>query len=232
LVGDIYNKKTPMSPKKGKIYKITNKENGLIYVGCTVNSLEKRFYEHLYRCFKTDYKSKLYNSMKKYGQENFTIELIEECDLNIIYETEKKYIEQFDSYHNGLNSTFGGEGCLGYTHSSDIRKKISENVKNGNSHKGKTYEELYGDRADEERSKRKLSVKKGWGDLTNEEKQNRTLKMITSIQKKSKYGVELVTEIKSKINEGLKIKEFRQLYPQVREGFYYELKNGKLWNNI
>jgi group I intron endonuclease len=130
-----------MNTDKGKIYKITNKENGSIYIGCTINSLEKRFGEHLSRCFSSTHKSKLYNSMKKYGQENFTIELIEECDLSVIYEIEKKYIEQYDSYNNGLNSTFGGEGCLGYTHSPEIRQKLSENTKNGNSHKGKTYEE-------------------------------------------------------------------------------------------
>ena len=118
-----------MSTEKGKIYKITNKENGLIYIGCTINSLKKRFSEHLYRCFKTDYKSKLYNSMKKYGQENFTIELIEECDLNIIYETEKKYVEQYDSYNNGLNSTIGGEGCLGYTHSPEKKLKYPNHLK-------------------------------------------------------------------------------------------------------
>ena len=39
------------------------KKNGLIYVGCTINSLEKRFGEHLSRCFTSEYKSKLYNSM-------------------------------------------------------------------------------------------------------------------------------------------------------------------------
>jgi group I intron endonuclease len=218
--------------KIGKIYKITNKKNGLIYIGCTINSLEQRFNEHLYRCFNTDYKSKLYNSMKKYGKENFTIQLIEECDLRVIYETEKKYVKQYNSYTNGLNSTIGGEGCLGYVHSDEIRKKISEGTKNGDSHKGKTYEILYGDRAIEEKEKRKLSVTQGWGKLTTEEKENRVLKMKTSIQKKSKYGVELVKEIKIKINEGLKVKQLKQLYPQVREGFFYELKNGRCWTNI
>jgi group I intron endonuclease len=221
-----------MSVEKGKIYKIINKENGLIYIGCTINSLEKRFYEHLYRCFKTDYKSKLYNSMKKYGQENFTIELIEECDLSVIYETEKKYIEQYDSYNNGLNSTLGGEGCLGYIHSPEIRQKISENTKNGNSHKGKTYEELYGDKADEEREKRRMSVKKGWGSISDDEKEKRVNKAKETKQKNSKYGVELVKEIKEKIKEGLKVKQLKELYPQVRENFFYELKNGRSWSNI
>lgn len=221
-----------MSVEKGKIYKITNKINGLVYVGCTINSLEKRFYEHLYRCFKTDYQSKLYNSIKKNGEENFVIELIEECDLCVIYETEKKYIEEFNTYHNGLNSTFGGEGTLGYKHSSEIKRKISVNTKNGNSHKGKTYEELYGGSADEQKQKRRLSVKSRWEELNKEEKDSRSLNIKTSLQKKSKYGIDLVKEIKEQINNGLKVKEFKQNYPQVRVGFFYELKNGKSWTNI
>jgi group I intron endonuclease len=222
-----------MSIEKGKIYKITNIENNLIYIGCTINSLDKRFYEHLYRCFKTDYKSKLYNSMKKYGQENFIIELIEECDLSVIYETEKKYIEQYDSYNNGLNSTLGGEGCLGYTHSPEIRQKISENTKNGNSHKGKTYEELYGDKADEEREKRRMSVKKGWGSMSKNEKEQRVNNLRTSVQKKNtKYGVELITELKNKINNGAKFKEIKEQYPQIKDWLYYSLKNNQRWSNI
>jgi len=222
-----------MSTEKGKIYKITNKENGLIYIGGTINSLKKRFSEHLYRCFKTDYKSKLYNSMKKYGQEIFTIELIEECDLSIIYETEKKYIKQYDSYTNGLNSTFGGEGCLGYTHSLEIRQKISENTKNGNSHKGKTYEELYGDKADEQREKRRLSVKKGWGSMSEKEKEQRAVNLRTAVQEtNSKYGVKLITEIKNKINNGAKFKEIKEQYPQIKDWLYYNLKNNRRWKNI
>ena len=221
-----------MSIEKGKIYKITNKENGLMYIGCTINSLEKRFGEHLSRCFTSEHKSKLYNSIKKYGQDNFTIELVEECDLGVIYETEKKYIEQFNTYNTGLNSTIGGEGCLGYTHSSEIRQKISENTKNGNSHKGKTYEELYGDKAEEQREKRRLSVKKGWESISDEDKQKRIIKATETLQKTSKYGVDLVVNIKNKIKEGLTHKQFRELYPEVRQNFYYELKNGRRWANI
>lgn len=221
-----------MSIEKGKIYKITNKENGLIYIGCTISSLDKRFKEHLSRCFTSNYKSKLYNSMKKYGQENFIIELIEECDFNLIYETEKKYIDQYNSYNNGLNATIGGEGCLGYIHSPEMRVKISEAVKNGNSHKGKTYEELYGDKADEQREKRRLSVKNGWGTISDDEKEKRVNKAKETKQKNSKYGVKLVKEIKQKIKEGLKVKQLKELYPQVRENFFYELKNGRSWSNI
>lgn len=168
--------------------------------------------------------------MKKYGQENFTIELIEECDLNIIYEVEKKYIEQYDSYNNGLNSTFGGEGCLGYTHSPEIRKKISENTKKGNSHKGKTYEELYGDKADEERKKRKTAA--SWDKMTEEERNIRVNNIKNASRKNSKYGIELVREIKQKITEGVKIKELKQIYPQVYDNFFYDIKNGRRWSDL
>ena len=219
-----------MDAEKGRIYKITNKENGLIYVGCTINSLEKRFGEHLSRCFTSEYKSKLYNSMKKYGQENFTIELIEECDLSVIYETEKKYIESYDSYNNGLNSTFGGEGCLGYTHSPEIRQKISENTKNGNSHKGKTYEELYGDRAEEEKLKRKTAS--GWNKMTEEERNVRVNNIKNASRKNAKYSIDLVKEIKQKITEGVKIKELKQIYPQVYDNFFYDIKNGRRWSDL
>jgi len=216
-----------MSKTIGKIYKIQNKINGLVYIGCTISSLKKRFQEHLYRCFKTDYKSKLYNSIKKYGVENFTIDLVDECDLNVIYETEKKYIKEFNSYHNGLNSTYGGEGCLGYTHSPEIRKKISEGTKNGNSHKGKTYEELYGDRAEEEKMKRKKSVKLKWDGMNEDERNNRVKKTKDAVKNNSKYSQEIINEIKNKIKNGEKFSDVKKEYSNISNWFFYQIKNNK-----
>jgi group I intron endonuclease len=217
---------------KGKIYKITNTINGKVYIGCTITTLKKRYQEHLYRCFKTDYNSKFYNSIRKYGEENFTIELITECDVDKIYETEKSYIRQYNSFKNGLNSTFGGEGCLGYVHSPEIRKKISKATKEGNSHKGKTYEILYGENGNIQKKRRADSVKNYWDNLTEEERKIRTENSKDNIRKKSKYSIELITEIKNKIKNGLKIKEFIEQYPLIRVGFFYELKNGRSWGDI
>ena len=56
---------------KGKIYKITNKVNGKIYVGQTIKSLKERFQKH---CWGTTYKDKYHLNMaikkaiKKYGK--------------------------------------------------------------------------------------------------------------------------------------------------------------------
>lgn len=62
------------------IYVITNEINGKQYVGKTNDSVEKRFKEHINdskkeRCEKRP----LYNAMNKYGAENFSISVLEEC---------------------------------------------------------------------------------------------------------------------------------------------------------
>jgi group I intron endonuclease len=217
---------------KGKIYKITNTINGKVYIGCTVTTLKKRYYEHLYRCFKSDYKSKLYNSIKKYGEENFTIELITECDVDKIYETEKQYIKEYNSFENGLNSTFGGEGCLGYIHSPEIRKKISKATKEGNSHKGKTYEILYGENVNLEKEKRRESVKNHWDGLTTEEKIERTENIKQAKRNKSIHSIEFIKELKTKLKNGIKIKELSNQFPNIRKSFFYDLKNGRRWGDI
>jgi len=218
--------------EKGYIYKIINQINKKEYVGCTITTLKKRFEEHAWRCVKTDSNTKFCNSVRKYGFENFVIELIEECDANVIYDRERYYIDLFKTYEIGLNSTVGCEGCLGYKHSKEIREKISKIIKDGRSHKGKTYEEIYGDRVNEEKEIRRRSVKKNWDNLSEDKKKERTKKLQETTQIKSKYGIELVSEIKNKIKQGLTYKQFKELYPEVRQNFYYELKSGRRWANI
>lgn len=97
---------------KGKIYKITNKLNGKIYIGQTVKSLEKRFQKH---CWETTENDKYHLNMaikkaiRKYGKENFTIELIEEVETDKLDEREVYWISFYDSYNKGYNCTLGGQ---------------------------------------------------------------------------------------------------------------------------
>jgi hypothetical protein len=170
--------------------------------------------------------------MKKYGKENFTIELIEECDIEKIYTTEKKYIQEYDSYYNGLNSTFGGEGCLGYVHSDEIKKKISENVKNGNSHKGKSYQELYGELGEVEKKKRSNSVKKYWTEISEEQKNKRLSNLYLTCEKKSKFSKESKKDIKIKLDKGVKLNEIIKEYPDISYSMLYAIKKGDRWKNI
>jgi group I intron endonuclease len=221
-----------MVTKQGYIYKITNLVNNKIYIGCTITTLINRFNEHIFRCTKTDSNTKFCNSIRKYGFENFKIDEIEKCDLKEIYDKEKKYIEEYDSFKKGLNSTYGGEGCLGYTHPKEIKDKISKILLNGKSHKGKKYEEIYGEKSKEEREKRSNTVKKMWEEMTEEDKNLRIQKSVQASRNKSKYSEEFIKELKTKLKNGVKVKDLRKEYPEVRPDFFYELKNNRRWKNI
>jgi group I intron endonuclease len=217
--------------ENGKIYKITNTENNSLYIGCTINTLKHRFEEHCYRCLKTNINTKLCNSIRKYGVEKFTIELIDECSLEKIYEREVELIKEYNSFENGLNSTLGGEGCLGYKHSPEIRVKISEAVKNGKSHKGKTYDEIYGDRVEEEKIKRKEKVKNYWDNISEEDKKQRLLSLKNSVRKNAKYSIETIQSIKKLISENVKSSEIHKQHPNVNIKVIYSIKSGKRWKD-
>jgi len=215
----------------GKIYKITNIENNSLYIGCTINTLKHRFEEHCYRCLKTNVNTKLCNSLRKYGVENFTIEMIEECQLDMIYDREIELIKEYNSFEMGLNSTIGGEGCLGYKHSPEIRAKISQAVKNGNSHKGKTYEKLYGEKFYDEKNKRKITVKNYWLNITKEEKEKRLINHKNAVRKNSKFNIEVILNIKKLIGENIKPIKIHKQYPEVSLSMIYAIKSGARWKD-
>lgn len=93
------------------IYKITNLINGKVYIGKTLDTIEKRWKDHKSdsvrpRCEKRP----LYSAMNKYGVENFIIEEVEKCSEKELSEREKYWIEFYHSFHDGYNATTGGDG--------------------------------------------------------------------------------------------------------------------------
>lgn len=92
------------------IYKIVNDTNNKVYIGQTVN-IEKRWYKHRYLA-SSGFDRHLYNAMRKYGIENFHIEVIEECPEEKLDERERYWIQQYNSTDKnyGYNKSFGGEG--------------------------------------------------------------------------------------------------------------------------
>lgn len=105
------------------IYKITNNINGKVYIGQTINSLNRRFRQH---CNRKD--RSLYWAIKKYSKENFTIEEIDGANsLSELNYLEQHYIFIYNSLApNGYNLVPGGKN---FTHLDSTKKKMSESAK-------------------------------------------------------------------------------------------------------
>ena len=95
----------------GFIYVVDNDINNKKYVGKTEDSVEARWAEHC-RDYKKERNEKrpFYSAMRKHGVENFHPRLVEECDISILAEREKYWIQYYDSFENGYNATLGGDG--------------------------------------------------------------------------------------------------------------------------
>ena len=87
------------------IYKIENLINGHCYIGQSIN-IELRWKRHREAIKTSDYP--LYLSIRKYGIENFSFEIIQECSIDELDELEVYWIQYYDSYYNGYNQTPGG----------------------------------------------------------------------------------------------------------------------------
>ena len=98
------------------IYKFTNKINNKSYIGQSKN-IANRVYDHYYRAFynypsNKEYNKAFYQALRKYGKDNFSFEVLEECAIEQLNEREKFWIQHFNSYNNGYNETLGGDNCF------------------------------------------------------------------------------------------------------------------------
>lgn len=92
------------------IYKITNQINGKYYIGQSVN-IKRRWQEHC-KFNSREQDAVIHQAFKKYGIENFSFEILEECSQNQLDDLEIKWIAYFDSQNpnKGYNCTSGGQG--------------------------------------------------------------------------------------------------------------------------
>ena len=80
----------------GRIYKIINNVDDMIYVGSTVKPLVKRLGDHMYE-YNRGTKLNLYEHFRKIGVENFEMELLEwkqVRNMNELYRLEQDWIEK------------------------------------------------------------------------------------------------------------------------------------------
>lgn len=90
------------------IYKITNILNQKTYIGQAVN-VGERWKEHIKSGLGIDTpNNKLYQAMLKDGVENFSFELLEDCERSKLNEQEIYWIDFYKSQEFGYNMTKGG----------------------------------------------------------------------------------------------------------------------------
>lgn len=141
------------------IYKITNNINEKFYIGFTSQKNPKwRFNQHLSTArSKKKNNQPIIRAIRKYGEENFSFESILEGDKKILLNVEEpRLIEKLKPEYN---STFGGEGILGYRHTEKTKKIIS------NLHTGKK-------EGEEHKKWRSEKIKEGWKNVPLDKKIN------------------------------------------------------------
>lgn len=106
------------------IYKCVNLKNGKIYVGIDKNWPTRR-YAHKSNS-KLNKGFSLHAAIRKYGWENFQWEVLYNTkdDLHA-KEMESFFIAEFNSFNNGYNETYGGEGSPGKKQSEKNKKEQS-----------------------------------------------------------------------------------------------------------
>lgn len=88
------------------IYKITNTINGKIYIGQSIN-IQRRWTNERTRAYSgnlNETNRPMERALKKYGPENFTFEVLEECEPSKLNEREAYWADYYNSYiPNGYN---------------------------------------------------------------------------------------------------------------------------------
>lgn len=112
----------------GKIYIIKNDINTRVYIGQTKRTLDRRFNEHIRQNDMV-----ISKAIAKYGYQHFHIELIEECEDSRLNEREIYWISQYNSYHDGYNSTLGGNSYTYEYYTEEEKEPILQEYNQGKS---------------------------------------------------------------------------------------------------
>lgn len=118
------------------IYRIYNIDTNESYIGQTVKTIDYRFKEHIreakrsFRGEKRDF-SFFHRALLYYGIEKFKIEKLEEVSDTLADAREIYWIEYYDSYYSGYNSTKGGQ----HRPMSELQSETDEKWKESNPNK-------------------------------------------------------------------------------------------------
>lgn len=118
---------------QGVIYSITNKKNGMIYIGQT-GCLKKRLQRHLTAARSSGGRNNgqpIIHAIREYGIDSFECSVLETVTAetkeelrNLLDERERFYISRYNTTEKGYNITLGGRGMLGYVPSKNTIEAI------------------------------------------------------------------------------------------------------------
>tara|TARA_R110002153_G_scaffold273997_3_gene446436 strand:- start:59632 stop:60351 length:720 start_codon:yes stop_codon:yes gene_type:complete len=95
----------------GVIYRITCKTSGKKYIGQTKHNAQYRWRQHVWEAKhpKVAQSRKLNRAIIKYGEDDFIIETIMDCELNTLDKFEILYIKNENTVEGGYNLSYGGK---------------------------------------------------------------------------------------------------------------------------
>ena len=173
------------------------------YIGQTIGTMEQRAGKNgrNYGCTDPNCNSKFARSIRKWGWDAFEGRVLEEVYEEDLDELEKFYIEQFDSFKNGYNSTLGGEGTRGnnpYANKTEEEiKEIKEKISKSSS---KASKKRYED--PKEREKISIAIKKRYEDPEERKKTGEAAKIALNKpevkEKLSKIQIKRYEDIKER----------------------------------
>lgn len=219
------------------IYLITNKINGKIYIGQSVD-IYRRYAQHLRAGQPEKYANRgerdlntpIHLAMQKYGIENFSLSVLEECSKEELNDKERYWISVYDSCNKniGYNISQGGQdkvGAKGEFHSqakltqkevNDIKDKL-KNTSLSLTEINKIYPQV---------TKSILSMI-NQGHIWIDENEQYPLRAMNSGSKgsknpRSKISEDIAMEIRTKYSEGYSptelAKEYSKKYPISESG--------------
>lgn len=104
------------------IYQITNLINGKIYVGSSMNLINRKS-KHKNRVNNTQ----ISRAIQKYGWENFSWEILENCLIENLIEKEQYWLDLLQPFKEiGYNTLKIANSSCGFKHSEETKKKMSD----------------------------------------------------------------------------------------------------------
>ena len=110
-----------------KVYGVTCKKNGMIYVGATINEPEVRWSAHKSGAKRGDngYGGEFYGDIRKYGEESFSLTTLEDgiASKSDLRDRENFWIDKYRAEGTAYNTC--GSTVKGFKHTDETRTKMS-----------------------------------------------------------------------------------------------------------